>query len=181
MIRSILLATGFFVAAGVSHVRGQNADEVSRLKERIELLELKLKVAEREIQDLKEENRKLKGGPAMEKTRTLAEVLTSGAMIQGEFKFSNPEMTEGQWKLKIDERTGGRFKGKYSAKITKPNKSDPVEVDAEGTISGNQITFSPVNTVKMTATVTGMLKNDVLELNWDGKAGKAKLIAKIQK
>lgn len=61
MIRPMILSVVLSVA-GASGAGGQDADEVKRLNERIELLEGKIKSAEREIQNLKRENEQLKAG-----------------------------------------------------------------------------------------------------------------------
>src|SRR5438045_4137130 len=61
MVRPLILAVVLSVA-GASGAGGQDADEIKRLKERIELLEAKIKSVERDIQNLKRENEQLKGG-----------------------------------------------------------------------------------------------------------------------
>lgn len=61
MVRPMILALLVSVA-GASGAGGQDPDEVKRLKERVDLLEGKIKSAEREIQNLKREYEQLKAG-----------------------------------------------------------------------------------------------------------------------
>ena len=64
MVRYTMLAVALLALTGASNARAQDTDETKRLKDKIELLETKLKLAERDIQDLKKENDQLKAGGA---------------------------------------------------------------------------------------------------------------------
>jgi hypothetical protein len=188
MVRFTVLAMALLVVAGVPGARAQDADEVKRLKARIELLEAKLEAATLKIEKLEEANRQLKAGGAKGQPaakaggqRTLSDILTEGTTIRGDYRFSTGNRGSGEWSLTIKERMGKKFKGLYTVRQLQPEKGEGAEADAEGEIDGDRITFRPVNTAKMMATATGRLKNDAIELNWSGRGGQAVLVAKVPK
>ncbi len=91
MVRFTMLAVALLVLTGASNARGQDTDEVKRLKEKVELLETKLKLAERDIQDLKKENDQLKASGAKDgaaKKEGLP-TLAVGSRWEGKLKWSD--------------------------------------------------------------------------------------------
>jgi hypothetical protein len=189
MTRFVLLCLAFAVGAPIT--RGQDSEEVRRLKKEVELLQRELKVANAEIEQLKKENDQLKaaakgvvapkvaaGGP-----RVLSDMLTEGVTISGDFRFIGIDK-KGDWALTIKKRSGKDFTGIYTAKQTSPPPpagTQPIEVEAKGEIDGDRLTFSITNTAKSRATASGFHDKGTIDLDWAGQSGKAKMTAKAPK
>lgn len=173
MLRFTMLAVAILPLAVASAARGQDTDEVKKLKGRIELLENKLKLAEKEVELLKKELEQTKKGGVKAPTdkpkdvQTLADLLTEGTVIRGDFSFRGKKVT-GDWSLTIKEVTGKKFKGLYNVR------------EVEGTIDGDRISFKSVNTT-VNISVIGSLKKDTIDLVWTGPEGIADLKAKAPK
>jgi len=177
MLRKTWVAVALLVVIGPSGACGQDSDEVKRLRGQIEQLEAKLKSTSSEAQDLKKENERLKASVATGRaSRQLADILTEGTAIGGDYRFAGPDMARGEWLLMIKERKGDRFKGVYLAKGAQ-KKGGWGDAVAEGTLVGNNITFS-VENAQISATAKGAMNKDVINLDWEGRSGKAKMVAK---
>ena len=163
----------------------QDADEVARLKRENDLLKRENAVRTKEIEQLKKEIEQLKAGGAKAqpaaKPGTLADLLTEGTTIRGDYRFRAGIKATGDWSLTIKELKGKKFKGVHTAKETSPNKGEGSEFEAEGEIDGNQLKFTIVNTTKIQASAGGTLKKDTIELVWNGRAGIADMKAKAPK
>ena len=99
--------------------------------------------------------------------------------MRGDFRRSVPDLETGEWTLRIRDRDGKKFTGVVTIKMTEV-KGDPVEGDVTGEIVGDRIKFI-VDTAKLTATVTGALRKDILTMDWNGRLAKAELKGKIER
>ena len=182
-MRSIAL---LLMAATASVAFGEDTDEVRSLKLQVKELEGKLTLAEKEIQLLKKEidlksttSPKLKSGQKPGNAQSLSDLCVPGAVMRGDFRRSVPDLETGEWTLRIRDRDGKKFTGVVTIKMTEV-KGDPVEGDVTGEIVGDRIKFI-VDTAKLTATVTGALRKDILTMDWNGRLAKAELKGKIER
>ncbi len=96
-----------------ANVRGQDSDEVKRLKERNELLETKLKLAELQLDQLKKEVEQLKaktpgGEKDVTKKQSLSDLLPEGKNITGTM-VSAQTGKDGTVTFSITDRDGKKF------------------------------------------------------------------------
>lgn len=159
-------------------VRGTDSDDVKRMRERIDLLETRLKLAEAEMEAMKKEIEILKGRNGLggrERARTLSDILQDGATIAGDFRFTNVKVAPGEISLTVKDREGKKFRGTYRAKS---HQSEFVS-DVEGEITGDQITFKGVKSVHK-FTVTGAVKGESLPCTFvDDDGGRAEMTFKL--
>lgn len=147
MIRLTLAAVALIAVVGTPTARGQNPDETQRLKDRIELLETKLKLAEKEIESLKSELKLAKRSsekPAasVSKQPSLSDLLVDGAVFKYRAKFVTGDRHEGGGTITIDSREGNTFRG------TRTGGSDKGVINTykfKGTIRGNRATVETLN------------------------------------
>ena len=156
------------------NVRGDDSDEVKRLKERIELLETKLKLAERDIEDLKKENASLRSNqPASEKPsskKTLSERLPEGTVASGAYNQFGLK-GRGETTLTVTGREGNKLTGTMHLKFTDAaGKVTEKEGNVEGEINGILLTLKTAGEAgKVSLTVS--LRGNVLEGKWSSSAG----------
>lgn len=155
-------------------VRAQDPDEVKRLKERIELLEAKLKLAERDKEDLRKEVERLKSSrPAPTKTatkETLSDRLPEGSVISGAYNQFGVKGS-GEVTLTVTGRDGNKVRGTMFLKFKDPaGKVTEKEGNVEGEINGILLTLKTAGEAgKVSLTVS--LKGNVLEGKWPGSGG----------
>ena len=163
MIRYSLLTVALVILVSGSNIRGQDSDEVKRLKERNELLETKLKLANSQIENLKNEIKDLKAQKPGEKEggkKSLSDLLPEGKIIAGDFAFTKGSNASGTITLTIKERKGNKVKC-TSVIVENVKDSQPKERDLEGDIDGVLLSVRTVGTsVKMTMKVE--MKGDSL-------------------
>jgi len=184
MVRCAGLMVALLTLLLATDTRGQASDDVRALRQENERLKLLLEAANQKIKELQKEIDRLKGDgkeTPKKKTRTLADILTVGTTIRGDYRFRGPNKSTGEWTLIVKELNGKKFKGIYTATQTTPNKGKGTEVEVEGEIDGDRLTFSTVNTTKIQATATGGLTSRGVELTWDGRAGIADLKASVDR
>lgn len=169
MIRLALLAVSLVVLPGASGVRGQDTEEVKKLKERIELLEAKLKQAEIEIAQLRA---KTPGGEKeAPKKASLSDLLTVGKILSGNYRSAKGNGLEGGGEvvITIGERDGKKVK---ASGVLKPSSKDAqnITIDYEGEIEGVRLTLRSVGKAnKSSATLS--LKGESLEGAWSNMTG----------
>ena len=171
--RLATVALAFLVT--LPSLRAQDADEVKRLKERIELLESKLKLAEKENELLRKEIDLLKSGrptPAKTGTReTLSARLPEGAVISGSYNQFGIK-GNGEATLTVTERDGSKIKGTMFVRFKDAaGNVTEKESNVEGEIGGiNLLTLRTAGEAgKVSMTVT--LKGNVLEGKWTSAVG----------
>jgi hypothetical protein len=157
------------------NVRGQDSDEVKRLKERNELLETKLKLAELQIENLKKDIEDLKAHkPSTEKEGTkksLSDLLTEGKVLSGTVQSTKGNRVGGEMTLTITSRDKRKIKGDVHVVL----KGEPMPFDytVEGEILGTQLTLTSTG-IALKATFTLTHKSDSLEGKYsvsDGNKG----------
>ncbi len=169
MSKYLVIGVGFLLLFGGAQARGQDSEEIKRLKSRIELLEMKLRLAEADNETLRKEIAALKskaGGAGKEKPRTLSELLSDGAVLPGDFRFLNAKISAGEVTVTIKSRNGKQFRGMHYAK----NKEGELNVEIEGEINANRFGYKAINTAHK-FTVTGILKGESLECIFVNSAG----------
>lgn len=148
-----------------SVVEAQEADEVTRLKERIELLETKLKLAEKENELLRKENEQLKENVARGKQvakSSLSDLLPEGTVISGDYRSPLVKNVAGKATVSITNRDGKKVKGTGT---TKWGAEEPAEHSFEGEIKGSQLTLRSIGG-SLRINMTVILKGDSLEGTW---------------
>jgi hypothetical protein len=176
MLRHLLMTTSLILVLGGSQVRGQDADELKKLKERADALEAKLKQAEKENDALRKDNEILKA--KVGEKRTLYDRIPAGTVLAGDYKFtSTTKLPNGELVLTIKERDGKKFKGTHVA----TSKDGTLTADIEGVINGDTLTYSRVNSVEL-FTVEATLKGETLECKFtDANRLKADMKLKVPK
>lgn len=141
MVRFVVLAASLLLVAGASGASARDDAEVTRLKEKIELLETKLKLAEREIADLKKENADLKasdkGGdakPGKDDGFGVGTRLTGPyaitSVVKGKRDIKSYDLV-----LEVTKRDGKKFTAEWT-------KSDGTRSwELEGTIENGAVKF----------------------------------------
>jgi hypothetical protein len=174
MMRCSVAAAVTFLFIATPCVRAEDSDEVKRLKERIEILETKLELAEKENGLLRKEIELLKGNePSPGKTSTkksLSERLPEGTVITGVYIQVGVKGT-GEITLTVTGRDGNKIKGTTHLKFTDSvGKVIEKDGDVEGEINGTLLNLKSVGrAVKTNLTVS--LKGDALEGRWSSSAG----------
>ncbi|OWK35204.1 hypothetical protein [Fimbriiglobus ruber] len=165
MVRFTMLAVALLVLTGTSNARGQDTDEVKKLKKEVELLERELKVARVENEQLKREIEQLKAAKTTTKKeepqkKTLSELLPTETTLSGDYAGEKAGSERGTFAVTITERTGNKVKGTW---LAKPDMKEAYpEREIVGEISDNKLVLRPVNTVtKWTCTM--YLKGQALE------------------
>ena len=141
MVRFTMLAVAILVLTGATNARGQDTDEVKRLKEKVELLQSKLETATLKIEKLQAENEQLKAGGAKDlaKKPSLSDLLPEGKTITGTM-ISAQTGKEGTVTFVITDRDGK----KYKATTTTVYMGVTTNGKTEGEISGSQMTCKSV-------------------------------------
>ncbi len=148
MIRFTMLAVALLTLVGASSARGQDTDEVTRLKEKIELLQAKLETAALKIEKLEKELAlTTKGGEksAAAKATPLSDILVAGAELSSKSEHTAGPFRGGTGKgtLTITSREGNSFKGTTTWVNDQDKSSGSGEI--AGTISGNSATWKAVD------------------------------------
>ena len=180
MVRPTAQMAALLAAVMATDATAQDTDELKLLKQENLSLRIQLEAANRKIKELQDQ---LKGGESKPMTtrRTLADLLTVGTTVRGDYRFREGNKARGDWTLTIKEIKGKMFKGIYTAKETHPTNGPGSEVEAEGEIDGDRLTFKIVNTTKIQATARGGLTSEGLILVWDGRKGVADMKASLQR
>ena len=176
---AVLLGLVFFPAA-----RGQDTDEVKRLRDTVAVLEAKLKLAEKEVELLKREVEQLKGkqAAAKEGKKSLSDLLPAGTVMEGDFRMKSSDKASGKASGKavvtIRKRNGNKFEGAWTVTLDGVERG-PVEF--EGEVSGGRITFRSVDSVNK-STMSGEVTGGSLELDWASNNNlRAKVVLKLPK
>lgn len=118
MYRFTILLTSLLMVAGTTSVRGQDIDEVKRLKERIELLETKLKLSEKENELFKKEVELLKadaGKKQVAKPAAENDTFAEGAILSGKRTMTRGDDSWQQTMvLIVTKRDGTSFEGELT-------------------------------------------------------------------
>lgn len=188
MNRFKLLIVVMTLGVGTPPVLGQTAD-ATRQKERIELLEAKLKLAEREIVDLKKENEQLKAGGVKE---VADDGFAVGAKLSGPLvrTWVGPDgkpVTKGNGvEIEVIKRSGKEFTGEFWVSDHKSG------FEIEGTIDNGVVKFKSTKSLTEATdtsvvglhTYTGRLEKGVLKATSTKKGEasyKGKLEVKVKK
>lgn len=151
------LAIGSVLAAWAlttAGARAEDASEVKRLKEKIELLEAKLKVAEAEIERLKSAKPEK---PPAGKT-SLSDRLKRDVVLTGDWKYEKGG-TYGTVTLQITHRDGDKVKAIWVSKIKGKSLGDE---PMEGDINGTLLTLKRVGSA-IQLNMSASLEGDVLK------------------
>ncbi|MDB5309927.1 MAG: hypothetical protein JWO38_4129 [Gemmataceae bacterium] len=132
-----------------SSVRGQDSDEVKRLKERIELLETKLKLAEAQNTLLQDKYERLKKEseqaptkqPGSAKNQSLTQLLPQGKVITGTW-LNTSDKNSGDITISITERDKEQVKARVV--LTFKNKTPNQEYDVVGEVVGVKLTLKTI-------------------------------------
>lgn len=182
MERFTLLAMALMLMIGASDARGQDADEVKRLKAQVELLQAKLEAANLKIEKLEKENQQLKLGgkaPVPEgRKSSLSERLTQGTVLGGDFATTNmgKDNFRGKATLTVSDRKDNNIKGKFLG--TADGKPD-FEFEVTGTINGNGVSIKSVGAPNP-FTLIGQLRDEYLTLQFSGPSTKATIKFKVE-
>ncbi|OWK39487.1 hypothetical protein FRUB_06050 [Fimbriiglobus ruber] len=103
-----------FVLSGASNARGQDSDEVKRLKEKIELLEAKLEAAKLKMEKLETENKQLQADAKKPADKlTVEDPFTKGTIFVGFRNFVGFDAKQ-QVRLEITSRNKTSFEGQLT-------------------------------------------------------------------
>lgn len=164
MFRFSVASAVFVILVSGTHVRAQDADEVKRLKERIELLEARLKLAEKENARLRMEIEEFKAGELEDREGAkirLSDLLPEGKVIAGDFR-SIVRDEGGKVTISISERDGRKVK---ATGVTQIKDKDPIDHLFEGEVKGSQLTLRSVGGPSK-INITVILKGEGLEGTW---------------
>ena len=179
MIRFTMLAVALLTLVGASSARGQDTDEVTRLKEKIELLQAKLETAALKIEKLEKELAlTTKGGEkpvAAAKATPLSDILVAGAVLSNKSEHTAGPFrgATGKGTLTITSREGNSFKGTTTWVSDQDKSSGSGEI--AGTISGNSATWKAVDNPVQNE-VKGTLRADGSYIDAIGKNAKGTVI-----
>lgn len=167
LVIGTVLVAGLLAAAA----RADDSTEVKRLKERIELLEAKLKVAEAEVERLKAAK-----GEGASASQTLSARLKVDAVLSGDWKYERGG--NGTVTLLVTHRDGDKVKATWKSKIK--GKAIPDEL-MEGSVNGTLLTLKKVGSttqLNMSASLDGdVLKGTISHTD----AGKGKVTLTLPK
>jgi hypothetical protein len=176
VVRCEVLAVIFLVAFVAPGVRGQDTEEVKRLKERVAALEARLKRAEAENAQLKAEAAQLKAAAAKDG-------FVKGAVFDGR-RESGGKVTHAL-KLEVTSRQGTSFTGVLSLSSTAGGGVRTVKVNGTAPVGNGKASFSTEKVGTFQLRFTGAFNNGELDFDFAGSndkgdrvSGKGKLTAK---
>jgi len=164
-----MLAVAIMVLAGASNARGQDADEVKRLKKEIELLQSKLETANLKIEKLQTENEQLKAGRSKTAKAAAGDGFVVGTKLVGTVTRSwtangKPVVVGDDMEFEVTKRTGKEFTAECWANNRKVGSEVEGTIEETGVVkfkSTKSLTEPNVNLVGV-HTFTGRLDAGVL-------------------
>lgn len=168
------------VAFVLGSVRGEDTDEVKRLKEKVASLETKLKLAEKEIEHLKKElsltdRSNLKNLAK----KTLSDRVRIDTVLAGDESFDRGGVI-GFLTITITHREGNKVKASYIWKSKRKDKGVTTR-DLEGEINLNQLSFHSVGLASK-INISLSMNGDVLNGSVNhSELGKGKLSLRFSK
>jgi hypothetical protein len=170
MARFMLLLPAIFALTGASNARGEDTEEVKRLKEKVELLQAKLEAANLKIEKLQKENDQLRAGGAKgAATRPAGDVFAVGTKLVGTVQRSwaanGKQVVMGDdVEMEVTKRSGAEFTAEYWADSRKVGAEVEGTIDSNGVVkfkSTKSLTDAKVNLVGV-HTFVGRIDNGVL-------------------
>jgi hypothetical protein len=164
---SCLVLVVLVAALSGASARGEDTDEVKRLKEQKELLETKLKLADLQIEKLKKEIEDLKAQKPGEKEvakQQLSDLLPEGATLSGTWKTLDGKHFGDATPI-IAERDKANIKGSFV--ILDKQNLNKIEYSVKGTVKEKTLELTSYGGAdKLTVKLT--MKGEELSGTWNG-------------